>query len=162
MNNPRKLLECVRRMAGIKESSSDEVSLIRDEANELVSNIDEQALKPASMVYEALALAPDMMIKAGMWNRDEADMYRWDCSPDITVRYHTYGSTAGPFGGIGGQALTSFPQVTVIYDLNFAMVYIGRGKGYCCYVTNSFLKALNDCVNLWTHSHEFRVQKTKR
>lgn len=54
---------------------------------------------------------------------------------------HIYGSTAGPFGGIGGQAMTTF-QIDAFYDGKKAAVFCG----------DKFIKIIDD----FQITHNFR------
>ena len=69
------------------------------------------------------------------------EFFRKD-SPDISpydLDYHSFpmvfGSTAGPFGGIGGQALTTF-QIEVVTN--------GWTKESCVYANGRFWKTVDD------------------
>lgn len=55
------------------------------------------------------------VLSSGIRYPDELQYVRW---------IQTFGSTAGPFGGIGGQAATNFLMEAWVWD-NFAVVFCG-------------------------------------
>lgn len=83
---------------------------------------------------------------------DTGDMLTYD-PPRVVYDLYNYGSTAGPFGGIGGQMISSFPHVVVVWEYEYVYVYIGKGRGIAGRMTEPFQKAMMNQANPWTHAH---------
>lgn len=80
------------------------------------------------------------------------------CKPWILCAEYTYGSTAGPFGGIGGQMISSFEHVTVIWECHYVYVHVGKDKGFGGIITREFHERLMRGENPW---HLARFLKKK-
>jgi len=74
-----------------------------------------------------------------------------DDKPTIWSGHFSYGSTAGPFGGIGGQAITSFQHVVVVYEFECVFIYIGRKRYATGRMTTEFQNILELQQNPWTN-----------
>lgn len=92
--------------------------------------VDHRPLQIVSLIARAfdnclLAIANSKIIDEVTWRELEVTGVA-----EIFVSYQTYGSTAGPRGGIGGQALTSFPQIVLVFkDYEVVYVYTGGVEG---------------------------------
>jgi len=109
-----------------------------------------------AQIGTSLQQAPQELASAGLISYDGARCLE---SPEIRVTYHGYANTSGPRGGIGGQMITSFPCVVLIYEMGYAYVNAGAGCYFCCLVTAEFLQMLEKGANPWTHKHHFVKKK---
>lgn len=80
---------------------------------------------------------------------DEFDAFTDGCPPTILYAPYAYGSTAGPFGGIGGQMISSFPHVTVMWEQTYTYVYVGGSKGFGGKLTAEFYQRVMRGENPW-------------
>ena len=108
---------------------------------------------PGKFIDDAVAHGRGAITKKYGDSIGPMDMYD---PPRVVYDYYSYGSTAGPFGGIGGQAITAFPHVVLVWEYEYVYVYVGRGKGIAGRMTEPFQKAMMNQANPWTHAHLLR------
>jgi hypothetical protein len=71
--------------------------------------------RETALGYLNIYLDKTGVLSSGIRYPDELQYVRW---------VQTFGSTAGPFGGIGGQAMTNLLMEAWVWD-NFAVVFCG-------------------------------------
>ena len=116
-------------------------------------------LNIVARICNALSAAPMELVNAGLIEHE--NYAKMLATPEIRVTYPSYPNTAGPRGGIGGQAITQVPCVVLIYEAWYVFVSADLSCYFCCRMSAEFQDLLNNGANPWTHRHHFIEKKEK-
>lgn len=113
------------------------------------------------LVGDSLTMAPMEVANSGHMDYEAARILYED-APEIHVHVKGYANTSGPRGGIGGQALSSFPMCILIWDMH-GVAFINASCGcYCvCRTTPEFIEAARSGTLSWKDRAKFALEGAK-